>query len=345
MPRRAVRQLQQLLTEQEQHQQQSSNSLQPIYERRNNNKQRQRRTSSINGNANGFISSSIHANKSISSNAATSAACSNKKCSTVRCNSFFLLLVMIGLFAAASIISLYKNYIIRNMEMDEARRQRAADTTFDALFEQGESIFKFKNGSRRVNKVQSTNADAFQKGRMQTKQQQSSVEESSSDSLPVANTIISNEDLHAQKHSNANLRHHNQHQHHNQHPQQEVDRHELSIQPSTMQHLQTLSNFPKIIHLIWPDKSILNQEYEIIQHGAKRLQTLNPDWKFIIHDYQDIDTTIQNFYHPSIPPSMNINLKNAHIVEKTDAFRLIIIYTIRLIWGWTKNNGQIYINN
>jgi len=81
------------------------------------------------------------------------------------------------------------------------------------------------------------------------------------------------------------------------------------------------------VHLIWPDKTILSKgQYEIIEHGAKDLQRLNPDWKFIVHDYDSIDATIQNFRHPDIPTSMNEDLARAHIVEKTDAFRLMKIY-------------------
>ena len=50
----------------------------------------------------------------------------------------------------------------------------------------------------------------------------------------------------------------------------------LSIQQSTLDHLKTLKDFPKIIHLIWSDKDILSKDYEIIEHGAKNLQRLNP---------------------------------------------------------------------
>ena len=56
----------------------------------------------------------------------------------------------------------------------------------------------------------------------------------------------------------------------------------LSIQQSTLDHLKTLKDFPKIIHLIWSDKDILSKDYEIIQHGANNLKRLNPDWKFIV---------------------------------------------------------------
>jgi len=90
----------------------------------------------------------------------------------------------------------------------------------------------------------------------------------------------------------------------------------LSIQQSTLDHLKTLKDFPKIIHLIWSDKDILSKDYEIIEHGAKKLQSLNPDWLFIVHDYKDIDDMMSRYGVPT----------DAHIVEKTDAFRLLKIY-------------------
>ena len=56
----------------------------------------------------------------------------------------------------------------------------------------------------------------------------------------------------------------------------------LSIQQATLDHLKTLKDFPKIIHLMWPDKDILSKDYEILEHGAKNLQRLNPDWQFLV---------------------------------------------------------------
>lgn len=101
---------------------------------------------------------------------------------------------------------------------------------------------------------------------------------------------------------------------------------ELSIQQNTLNHLKTLRSFPKIFHILWPDKNILNTTYQMLEHGAKNLQRLNPDWEFIVHDDETIDKVIKNFQHPDIPVSMNQDLASAHIVEKTDVFRLVIIY-------------------
>lgn len=102
--------------------------------------------------------------------------------------------------------------------------------------------------------------------------------------------------------------------------------HGLSIQPNILDHLKSLPPFPKIVHLIWPDKNILNTNFEMLEHGAKNLQRLNPDWEFRVHTHEDIHNAVQQFQHADIPESMRKDLESAHIVEKTDAFRLIRIY-------------------
>ena len=110
-------------------------------------------------------------------------------------------------------------------------------------------------------------------------------------------------------------------------------RHELSIQRSTLDHLQSLGSFPKKFHLIWPDKDILNKTYDILEHGAKQLKRLNPSWEFIVHNYDNIHNTIENFNHPDVPQSMIEQLLSGHIVEQTDAFRLIVIYQVGGIYS------------
>ena len=109
---------------------------------------------------------------------------------------------------------------------------------------------------------------------------------------------------------------------------QEHEQHELSIQQSTLDHLQSLGSFPKKFHLIWPDKDVLNKTYDMLQHGASKMRQLNPSWEFIIHNYDDIHNTIENFNHPDVPKSVIEQLQHAHIVEQTDAFRLILIYQV-----------------
>jgi len=110
--------------------------------------------------------------------------------------------------------------------------------------------------------------------------------------------------------------------------------HKISIQQSALDHLQSLGSFPKKFHLIWPDKHVLNKtSYDILEHGAKQLKRLNPSWEFIIHNYDDIHKTIESFDHPDVPQSVIEQLLSGHIVEKTDAFRLILIYQVGGIYS------------
>ncbi|KAL9187634.1 hypothetical protein ACHAXT_006012 [Thalassiosira profunda] len=100
----------------------------------------------------------------------------------------------------------------------------------------------------------------------------------------------------------------------------------LSLQSGLLDKLKDLPPFPKIVHLIWNDKQILNSTFQMLEQGAKNLQRLNPDWEFRIHDFDDINDGIQTFEHPDIPLSAKKDLATAHIVEKTDAYRLMRIY-------------------
>lgn len=115
-------------------------------------------------------------------------------------------------------------------------------------------------------------------------------------------------------------------------PQPDHD-HELAIQQNTIDHLKSLPSFPKKFHLIWPDKDILNKDYEMLEKGAKNLKRLNHDWEFVIHDDADINHTINTFQHPDVSPDMLTTIQNSHIVEKTDAYRLLMIFQTGGLYG------------
>lgn len=88
------------------------------------------------------------------------------------------------------------------------------------------------------------------------------------------------------------------------------------------------SNIEKKIHISWKNKDIINKNYSIIQNGILQLKLLNPDYEFNIYDDDDIDKYIQS----NISPADYNLIKNKKIVEKTDLWRLLIIY----------NEGGIY---
>ena len=91
-----------------------------------------------------------------------------------------------------------------------------------------------------------------------------------------------------------------------------------------------LGTIEKKIHVSWKNKDILNLDYNIIKNGIFNLKNLNQDYNFEISDDNDIDmylklNLLENDY---------ILIKNRHIVEKTDLWRLLKIY----------NEGGIYMD-
>ena len=111
----------------------------------------------------------------------------------------------------------------------------------------------------------------------------------------------------------------------------------LSIFPKALDHLRTLPEFPKKIHLFWPDKAVAEtgKDHEMVRLGLQRLIDLNPDWAVQVHDNADVYIGIEKFDHPEFPAELKSELLNgAHIIEQTDLFRLIVIY----------EQGGIYID-
>jgi hypothetical protein len=78
----------------------------------------------------------------------------------------------------------------------------------------------------------------------------------------------------------------------------------------------------KNIHMTWCSKDILNLEFDIIKHGIKKVKDLNPDWSFVISDDNDVD----EYLKMHIPQDDYELIKDRHIVEKSDLWRLLKIY-------------------
>ena len=67
-----------------------------------------------------------------------------------------------------------------------------------------------------------------------------------------------------------------------------------------------------ILQAVYTNRGYYHLSFIVINRDNADL----PDWKFIVHDYKDIDELVVRYGVP----------KEAHIVEKTDAFRLLKIY-------------------
>lgn len=79
---------------------------------------------------------------------------------------------------------------------------------------------------------------------------------------------------------------------------------------------------PKIVHVSWKSKSVVNNNSELIIHGLRNVINLNPQWDVIIHEDKDVDYYLQNILsHKDYEL-----IKNKNIVDKVDLWRLLKIY-------------------
>jgi len=79
---------------------------------------------------------------------------------------------------------------------------------------------------------------------------------------------------------------------------------------------------PKIVHVAWKDKTILQSKSLLIQEGILNLIRINPDWKVTIYNDEEINEYLYQFMDIK---DFNL-IENDHIVAKTDIWRLIKIY-------------------
>ena len=83
-----------------------------------------------------------------------------------------------------------------------------------------------------------------------------------------------------------------------------------------------LGPIEKKIHIAWCDKNVIDSDLNIIKFGIRNIKELNPEYDIIISDNNEIELYIKN--HISI--SDYTRIKDKHIVEKVDLWRLLKIY-------------------
>ena len=93
---------------------------------------------------------------------------------------------------------------------------------------------------------------------------------------------------------------------------------------------ENLEEIPKIIHISWKSKDILNSNNPMIINGILSMKNINPDYDLQISD----DNDVENYIRSHIPPTDFENIKNKHIVEKVDLWRLLKMY----------HEGGIYVD-
>ena len=86
---------------------------------------------------------------------------------------------------------------------------------------------------------------------------------------------------------------------------------------------------PKTIHLSWVNKDILFTSHNpLAVNGIQNMKNINPEYTMVVSDDQDVDNYIQSY----ISEDDWLLLRDRHIVEKIDLWRLLKIY----------NEGGIY---
>ena len=58
--------------------------------------------------------------------------------------------------------------------------------------------------------------------------------------------------------------------------------------------LSTHGSIPKLIHVSWKNKDILDDQSPLILNGLLNLKTLNPEFSLEISDDQDVETYLKN---------------------------------------------------
>jgi mannosyltransferase OCH1-like enzyme len=91
-----------------------------------------------------------------------------------------------------------------------------------------------------------------------------------------------------------------------------------------------LKLIPKNIHISWKSKDILSSNHIFPQQCIQSLVKLAPNWTVTVN----IDTDVDEYLKDNLDKSDYILLKDKHIVEKTDVWRLIKLH----------NEGGLYVD-
>ena len=79
---------------------------------------------------------------------------------------------------------------------------------------------------------------------------------------------------------------------------------------------------PKIAHVVWNHKEVLDSTHPLITNGLHNLIKLNPDWDVIVYTPEEIEEYLKKTLN-----SKDYDLvKNRHFVSKIDLWRLFKMY-------------------
>ena len=110
--------------------------------------------------------------------------------------------------------------------------------------------------------------------------------------------------------------------------QKQVDSAEMTVDPlddileSFKSSLREMGQIPHKIHISWPMKNLLDSKTHIVDIGVRKLAEMNPEWTFTVYD----DDELEQYLRDKLDPEDYRLIEDKHIVEKTDLWRLLIIY-------------------
>ena len=114
----------------------------------------------------------------------------------------------------------------------------------------------------------------------------------------------------------------------------------IQLNQAFLKHLQTLDPIPKKVHMFFPDKLYYKKEpiLPFVSHSIISLMNLNRDYNVTVYDDDMVDRVIQNAGNEGLLSKEEVAVligedgkegpkQKAHIVERTDIARLILMYT------------------
>lgn len=114
-----------------------------------------------------------------------------------------------------------------------------------------------------------------------------------------------------------------------------------TVNPSYLQHLASLDNIPKVVHITFTNATKLPglvDDFPFLQHsivGEVLNKTYNDQWTLRLWERHDMMELFNDAQRAGLMPPEEIELiQNAHIVELTDIARVVMMYMI----------GGIYID-
>ena len=81
---------------------------------------------------------------------------------------------------------------------------------------------------------------------------------------------------------------------------------------------------PKIVHMSWKTKDVVNSQSPIIVNGLKQIIELNPDWDIQI----STDDEVNLYLKDNLPKDYYKLVENIGIVPQTDIWRLIKLFKV-----------------